>query len=422
MHIEDWDDMLLSQFSPETYVDNLKKAKIQSAMIYFQSHAGICNYPTKNGDMHKALVGRDEALADQYKSNAILNRDDRALYIADIAQGERSIADAKRRAGASEEEVAVAQAKYRSGAFYDMAVADLAVGKLDKAERFLKEKGLFTGEDAAKLSKKLLDTREANMKLILRRDEYETKTAERIIKKAGQVAEKNLTDTFIQGKLTLENVQEFRDFLSADDYQKWAERATAGHVAATKDNPVVYVELTEKLLADGDVKAEAKQAFLDGKITKASFDKLTSGAVESENKQFFSYLSNALKPSEFNKNPAAGENYANAIRDFEQFLRKKPDATYQERDEAVRGIAKRYSLINTDKTTLALPMPRFFEGSRADINEATLQAAEDRAVSAFQSGMITKEEFEEECARIDALSSAWNRLNAGNTQPPNAKR
>ena len=62
MHIEDWDEMLLSQFSPETYVDNLKKAKIQSAMIYFQSHAGICNYPTKNGDMHKALVGREDLI------------------------------------------------------------------------------------------------------------------------------------------------------------------------------------------------------------------------------------------------------------------------------------------------------------------------------------------------------------------------
>ena len=27
MHIEDWDEMLLSEFSPETYVDNLKKQR-----------------------------------------------------------------------------------------------------------------------------------------------------------------------------------------------------------------------------------------------------------------------------------------------------------------------------------------------------------------------------------------------------------
>lgn len=60
MHLEDWDEMLLSKFSPEKYVDNLKKAKIQSAMIYFQSHAGICYYPTKTGDMHKVLAGNDK--------------------------------------------------------------------------------------------------------------------------------------------------------------------------------------------------------------------------------------------------------------------------------------------------------------------------------------------------------------------------
>ena len=62
MHIDDWDEKFLSEFSPETYVANLKKAKIQSAMIYFQSHAGICYYPTKTGDMHKALVGNEDMI------------------------------------------------------------------------------------------------------------------------------------------------------------------------------------------------------------------------------------------------------------------------------------------------------------------------------------------------------------------------
>lgn len=41
MHIEDWDDEFLSKFDPEDYVDNLKRAKIQAAMIYMQSHVGL---------------------------------------------------------------------------------------------------------------------------------------------------------------------------------------------------------------------------------------------------------------------------------------------------------------------------------------------------------------------------------------------
>ena len=40
MHIEDWDERFLSRFSPEEYVENLKRAKIQSAMLYFHSHMG----------------------------------------------------------------------------------------------------------------------------------------------------------------------------------------------------------------------------------------------------------------------------------------------------------------------------------------------------------------------------------------------
>ncbi len=55
MHIDDWDDIFLSEFSPEVYVENLKKAKINYAMIYLQSHAGLCYFPTKVGTMHKAF-------------------------------------------------------------------------------------------------------------------------------------------------------------------------------------------------------------------------------------------------------------------------------------------------------------------------------------------------------------------------------
>ena len=62
MHIHEWDDSFLSKFSPEEYVENLKKAKIQNAMIYFQSHIGLCYYPTKTGKIHNAFVGREDAM------------------------------------------------------------------------------------------------------------------------------------------------------------------------------------------------------------------------------------------------------------------------------------------------------------------------------------------------------------------------
>ena len=53
MHIDDWNDEFLRDFSPEAYVENLKKAKVNYAMIYLQSHAGLCYFPTKTGVIHK---------------------------------------------------------------------------------------------------------------------------------------------------------------------------------------------------------------------------------------------------------------------------------------------------------------------------------------------------------------------------------
>lgn len=62
MHIADWNDEFLSQFSPEEYVANLKTAKITNAMIYLQSHAGLCYFPTELGVMHKAFVGKEDMI------------------------------------------------------------------------------------------------------------------------------------------------------------------------------------------------------------------------------------------------------------------------------------------------------------------------------------------------------------------------
>lgn len=62
MHIDDWDEKFLSQFSVDEYVENLKKARIQSAMIYVQAHTGLCYFPTKVGTMHSAFVGKEDTI------------------------------------------------------------------------------------------------------------------------------------------------------------------------------------------------------------------------------------------------------------------------------------------------------------------------------------------------------------------------
>ena len=55
MHIEDWNDEFLRDFDPQAYADNLKKAHIQTAMIYIHSHVGYNNYQTESGHAHKKM-------------------------------------------------------------------------------------------------------------------------------------------------------------------------------------------------------------------------------------------------------------------------------------------------------------------------------------------------------------------------------
>jgi hypothetical protein len=59
MHIPDWDDAFLSKFNADVYVDMLVRARAQSIVAYAQSHVGLFNYPTKVGQQHRGLKGRN---------------------------------------------------------------------------------------------------------------------------------------------------------------------------------------------------------------------------------------------------------------------------------------------------------------------------------------------------------------------------
>ena len=72
MHIEDWNEEFLSKFDPEVYFANLKKAHIQSPMLYLQSHVGYCYWPTASGHMHASFIGQE----DRMKRLVKLCRDD----------------------------------------------------------------------------------------------------------------------------------------------------------------------------------------------------------------------------------------------------------------------------------------------------------------------------------------------------------
>lgn len=57
-HIHDWDH-LLDDFDAADYVKTVASAGFQSLMQYANSHAGLCLWRTKLGQMHNSIRGRD---------------------------------------------------------------------------------------------------------------------------------------------------------------------------------------------------------------------------------------------------------------------------------------------------------------------------------------------------------------------------
>ena len=62
MHINDTDAAFLSKFDADEYFDCLVRAKIQSPMIYLQSHTGICNYKTESARTHHRFASEENEL------------------------------------------------------------------------------------------------------------------------------------------------------------------------------------------------------------------------------------------------------------------------------------------------------------------------------------------------------------------------
>lgn len=62
MHVNDDKELYLSKFDPQKYFENLKKAKIQSPMIYLQSHPGLCYFPTETAKTHNAMRGENNKI------------------------------------------------------------------------------------------------------------------------------------------------------------------------------------------------------------------------------------------------------------------------------------------------------------------------------------------------------------------------
>jgi hypothetical protein len=58
-HVDDWHPAFLSKFDPARFADCVVKLGSTAATVFANTHTGLCNYPTKVGEMHAGHKGRD---------------------------------------------------------------------------------------------------------------------------------------------------------------------------------------------------------------------------------------------------------------------------------------------------------------------------------------------------------------------------
>lgn len=58
-HVPDWDPLFLSKLNAHAVAGAVVRSGAQAAMVYFQSHVGLCNWPSAAGQMHRGIAEKD---------------------------------------------------------------------------------------------------------------------------------------------------------------------------------------------------------------------------------------------------------------------------------------------------------------------------------------------------------------------------
>lgn len=175
-----------------------------------------------------------------------------------------------------------------------------------------------------------------------------------------------------QGRLTAE------DIIAADqDLTRQDQRVlinALGDTATPATDPFTFADLHGRALAGEDITAAARQEFLSGALSKDDYVQLTGVVLNREGpapiySRTQEALSNRLGPSPFDQRydrEGAEIRRANALREFDDWVRINPNANEDMYWQQVERIGARWSLGGTaEERRATLPLPMFFQGNRS---------------------------------------------------------
>lgn len=223
---------------------------------------------------------------------------------------------------------------------------------------------------------------------------------------AADEAQKYLDLLKADGRLTRGEILKLRDDLSPDDFRYFLTESTGG---AAKSNPNIYASLLVRASSGQDVTKEARGSFSRGNLSKEDFDRIVNISSGSGwYKRGAALISNTLRVSDLNPDPASAQRLASAMNDWTTWAgtldpKQVQNMTSDVALEEARRIIKEFAIIDTQSNVLTLRLPRYIVGSR---ERPDLDATEDKTVDAFEKGQISEQEFNAQSALIKNWRSA----------------
>lgn len=165
----------------------------------------------------------------------------------------------------------------------------------------------------------------------------------------------------------------------------------------------VYADLLDRVGRGEDVRESAQAALFAGQLSKDDYTRITDKAASelpNAYKRGIQYIQTAGKVSELEPDPAKAQTLANMQNDFQDWFKQNPQAKDKEVQEQAQDIVRRYQLVKADQNLLTLPVPRYFEGTRA---QPDIDASEKQLRKAIDAREISREE----AARQALLLSKW---------------
>ena len=162
-----------------------------------------------------------------------------------------------------------------------------------------------------------------------------------------------------------------------------------------------YANLSERAAGGENVEADARDSVMKNLLSDNDYRVIVNASRETGwRKRGYSHIADNLKPSEFEKKVGntATIRSANALRDWNQWVRDNPKATDAQADAESRRIVAEYSNQGQVQSVATLRRPTFLVSTGP--NAFDLMTTGKRTKEAFDKGEISKAEYERQAALI----------------------